>query len=97
MEKQSLAEIVKFWKDGSAIENNRVLHRTGALWQREYYDRYVRDLDHFHDCIAYIRNNPVKAGLCDRPEDWPFSSAGVSWDVALASGGPKRPNPGQAG
>ena len=25
--------------------------------------------------VAYIENNPVKARLCEKPEDWPFSSA----------------------
>ena len=78
-ERQTLAEIVRLWKGGSAIEINRILKRTGPLWQREYYDRYVRDMDHLHDCMAYIRNNPVKAGLCSQPEDWPFSSTGLNW------------------
>lgn len=93
-ENQSLADIVKSWKGGSAIEINRILQQKGTLWQRDYYDRYVRDIDHLHDCIAYIRNNPVKAGLCDTPEDWPFSSAGVNWNRAPASAGP---NPEDAG
>ena len=97
LENQSLADIVKSWKGGSAIEINRMLNQIGSLWQREYYDRYVRDLDHFHDCIAYIRNNPVKAGLCDRPEDWSFSSVGVNWNGPLASAGPKPPASEQAG
>ncbi len=97
IENHSLADIVKSWKGGSAIEINRILQQKGTLWQRDYYDRYVRDLEHLHDCIAYIRNNPVKAGLCDKPEDWPYSSAGVNWNGALASAGPKPPNPEQAG
>jgi REP element-mobilizing transposase RayT len=97
IENQTLAAIVQSWKGGSAIEINRVLDLKGPLWQREYYDRYVRDLDHLHDCVAYIRNNPVKAGLCAQPADWPFSSAGVNWNGALASAGPKPPNPEQAG
>ncbi len=96
MENQSLADIVRSWKGGSAIEINRVLNRKGPLWQRDYYDRYVRDLDHLHDCIAYIRNNPVKAGLCGKPEDWPFSSVGVNWNGALALAGPNPSNPDQA-
>lgn len=75
-----LAEIVRSWKGGSALEINRLLGRAGPLWQRDYYDRFVRDMDHFHDCRAYIRNNPVKAGLCARPEDWKFSSAGCGWN-----------------
>ena len=94
---QSLPDIVRSWKGSSAIEINRILDQKGPLWQREYYDRYVRDLDHLYSCIAYIRNNPVKAGLCDRPEDWPFSSAGNNWNEALALAGPKPPSPEQAG
>ena len=72
-----LPEIIRIWKGGSAVEINRLLGGTGALWQREYHDRFVRDMDHFHDCRAYIRNNPVKAGLCGKPEDWQWSSAGM--------------------
>jgi putative transposase len=96
-ENHFLAEVVKSWKGGSSIEINRILNHKGALWQREYYDRCVRDLNHFYDCIAYIRNNPVKAGLCDKPEDWPFSSAGVKWNGALASAGLEPPNLEEAG
>ena len=85
----TLAEIIQSWKGASALKINRLLQRSGTLWQREYHDRFIRDLDHFHDCRAYIRNNPVKAGLCDTPEDWPFSSAGTGWhpDGAPASAG----------
>ncbi len=90
-EMNSLADIVRLWKGGSAIDINRALHRTGPLWQREYYDRFVRDMDHFHDCVAYIRNNPVRAKLCSKPEDWPCSSAGSGWNGALASAGEDKP------
>ena len=41
----------------------------------DYFDRYIRNADHFVKTIQYIENNPVKARLCKRPEDWPFSSA----------------------
>lgn len=74
-----LSGIVRDWKGRSAIEINKLLGRSGSLWQREYFDRFVRDLDHCYDCRAYIRNNPVKAGLCDAPGDWKFSSAGANW------------------
>jgi REP element-mobilizing transposase RayT len=75
----TLSHVMQRWKGASAVEINRLLGRSGALWQREYHDRLVRDMDHFHDCRIYIRNNPVKAGLCERPEDWRFSSAGCGW------------------
>jgi REP element-mobilizing transposase RayT len=80
-ESSSLAKIVQSWKGKSACLINRLLERKGALWQREYYDRYIRDQDHYHDCRSYIRNNPVKASLCKHPEDWPYSSAGIKWEM----------------
>ncbi|MEO0017656.1 MAG: hypothetical protein RLZZ522_939 [Verrucomicrobiota bacterium] len=85
----SLSEVVRSWKGASAMEINRLLQRSGPLWQREYFDRLVRDTDHLHECRAYIRNNPVKAKLCEKPADWAFSSAGIRWspDGALASAG----------
>ena len=83
----ALPEVVRIWKGGSSTEINRLLKRSGQLWFREYHDRLVRDLDHYHDCRAYIRNNQVKAGLCAKPEDWKYSSAGVGWNGPLASAG----------
>lgn len=86
----SLASVMQRWKGGSAKGINQLAGEVGTLWQREYYDRLVRDLDHFHECRAYIRNNPVKAKLCEKPEDWPYSSAGCGWnsDEAPSNGAP---------
>ncbi|MGL4401316.1 MAG: transposase [Luteolibacter sp.] len=79
----TLGEIVKRWKGGTAVLINRHLGCCGSLWMRDYHDRFIRDLDHFHNSKAYIRNNPVKAGLCVTPEEWVFSSAGCAWDPGL--------------
>lgn len=48
----------------------------GPVWQREHYDRFIRDQSHYETVVTYIRENPVKAGLVERAEEWPFSSAG---------------------
>jgi REP element-mobilizing transposase RayT len=77
----SLCSLVQRWKGASAIEINRHRQRSGTLWAPDYYDRYIRDSDHLCDAITYIDRNPVKAGLCGRPQDWPFSSAGVGWSA----------------
>jgi putative transposase len=45
------------------------------VWQREYWDRFIRDKNHFLKVIEYIHQNPVKAGLCKLPEQWLWSSA----------------------
>jgi len=84
----TLSGLLRAWKGASAVEINRLLDRSGHLWQREYYDRFIRDIDHLYDCRTYIRNNPVKAGLCEKPEDWLFSSAGCDWNPDAAHGAP---------
>ena len=75
----ALGQIVKGWKAPAAIQINRLLGRSGSLWLEDYHDRFIRDLDHFYNAVAYIRENPVKAGLCKAPEEWQFSSAGAGW------------------
>ena len=76
----SQGEIVRSWKGGSSIAINRLLNRSGPFWMVDYFDRFIRDFDHLQDCRTYIRNNPIKAGLCEKPEDWPYSSAGIDWN-----------------
>ena len=46
-----------------------------SLWQREYWDRFIRDEQHFLSAITYIHENPVKAGLVGECKDWQWSSA----------------------
>jgi len=70
-----LAEIVHSWKSFTANEVNKILSRTGDFWQREYHDRFVRDDDHYRNVLAYIENNPVKAGLAKSADAWRHSSA----------------------
>ena len=71
----TLAALMHALKSYTAHEANKLLRRAGALWQEEYFDRYIRDADHYAKTITYIESNPVKAGLCRTPADWPYSSA----------------------
>jgi REP element-mobilizing transposase RayT len=59
----------------TALEMNRALHRKGPVWQSESYDRCLRSDEELMRVTEYVENNPVKAGLCRRPEDWEWSSA----------------------
>ena len=67
--------ILQSWKSFSAKQANRVLGRSGRFWQDEYYDRFVRNPQHFTRSVNYIEYNPVQAGLCRRQGEWTFSSA----------------------
>jgi len=70
-----LAQLMHSHKSYTAHEANKLLNRTGQFWMDKYFDRYIRDAEHFRNTVRYIENNPVKAGLCSKPSDWPFSSA----------------------
>jgi putative transposase len=53
-------------------------HRLGSkfpVWQRGFTDRRMRDREDFLTHRTYIHDNPVRARLCQRPEDYPYSSA----------------------
>lgn len=76
MEGWPLADVVHSWKSYTAKEANRALGREGRFWEPEYFDRFIRNEEHFRRTVAYIENNPIIAGLCSHSGDWPFSSAG---------------------
>ncbi len=71
----TLSKILHSWKSHSAKEANKVIGRSGEFWQTEYFDRAIRDQQGFNAAVEYIEFNPVKAGLCELPREWRFSSA----------------------
>jgi len=73
----SLSSIVSSWKSFTALNINRLLGRSGPLWLEDYWDRFIRDADHYDRVIAYIHDNPVKAGLASERTAWPWSSAAL--------------------
>lgn len=63
----TLAAVMRRVKGRSARAINALTERSGSFWQREWFDRWIRDDAEWERCVAYIRNNPVKAGLV---HDW---------------------------
>jgi len=58
-----LENLLRSWKSFSSRRINSLLGRDGSLWQRDYFDRLVRDQKHFANCVRYIRRNPAKVHL----------------------------------
>jgi putative transposase len=76
----AVAFIVASWKKFTArqicgLQQGRNSSSPAPVWHREYWDRYIRNEQHFATAITYIHNNPVKAGLVALPAHWPWSSA----------------------
>ena len=70
-----LGGIVGSWKRYTARHANKLLGRTGAFWQDDYWDRFIRNEAHFAATVEYVDQNPVKAGLVGSAELWPWGSA----------------------
>ena len=64
---------VRLFKSATAAQAAR-LGLPGRLWQRGFYDRCLARGDQtLADVARYILENPVRAGLVQRAEDWPYS------------------------
>lgn len=73
---EEVSGTLQWIKGSTAREANRLLDRTGKpFWQRESYDHWVRNELQFKKIVAYIENNPVKAGLVSEASQYPWSSA----------------------
>jgi putative transposase len=68
---QTLADAIKSLKQGVS---RRLIGEAEHFWQKRYYDFNVRNEPQFVEKLRYIHPNPVKRGLCARPEDWEWSS-----------------------
>ena len=72
----SLETILHSWKSYTGSEANKLLDRTGEpFWQTESYDHWIRDDADFAHCCHYTEENPVKAGLYSKVDEWRWSSA----------------------
>ena len=72
----ALPGVLHSWKSFSAKEGNKPLHRSGEFWQREYYDRLVRDEVEFFRLVQYVVDNPKRAGLRNWLWVWQMKNVG---------------------
>jgi REP element-mobilizing transposase RayT len=49
-----LHKVVHSWKSFTAQKANKHLKQKGEFWQREYFDRFVRNEEHFNAVVRYI-------------------------------------------
>ncbi len=61
----SLEKVIGGWKGYSSRDINVVMGNEGSLWQKDYFDRIIRDWEHMFRVAKYIRRNPEKAKLQD--------------------------------
>ena len=70
-----LREFVRAFKQGSAYYWKA--RHGDKLWQRSYFEHVLRDGESPVKAARYLLANPVRAGLVDRVEDYPFVGSGT--------------------
>jgi putative transposase len=71
----SLEKAVQFLEGGSSHQIHKQRGHRMEIWQQGFHDWTIRNLDDWQTKAQYIRMNPVRAQLVDKPEEWLFSSA----------------------
>lgn len=56
-----------------ALAFNHRHGRWGHLFAERYSVRLIESEEYLYEACSYVLLNPVKAGLCDRVEEWPWS------------------------
>jgi putative transposase len=70
-----LGEIVRSWKRFVTRQINIARGRAGDVFAKDYFDRFIRNLQQAETAIHYVEANPVRAGLFQQASDYPWSSA----------------------
>lgn len=53
---------------------NKKHNRIGYVFRDRYKSEGIYSEEHLYNCIHYIYNNPVKAGICEKAKDYPYSN-----------------------
>lgn len=68
-----LHKIMQSLKRLTARQANILLGRRGAFWQDESYDHVIRDNEEYIRIVNYVLENPVKAGLASKWDEWQWT------------------------
>jgi len=68
----ALPLILKLLKGSSARSVNQLACSRGPVWQEESFDHVLRSQERLIEKVEYLRQNPVRRALAERPEDYPW-------------------------
>jgi putative transposase len=66
----AVVDILQCLKSATAHRINKLFHLSGPVWEEESFDHVLRSDESLQNKCEYIRQNPVKAGLVQKPEDY---------------------------
>ena len=71
---QEISKLMQKINTSFARVYNRKKDRVGFVFRDRYSVQPILNKQHLHNCLAYIHNNPVKAGIVKKPKDYKYSS-----------------------
>jgi len=77
---KTLSRFVNFWKEWTSKRITNHLECNKPIWQKEFFDHLLRSDESYAAKWSYVSNNPVRAGLVARVEEWPYQGC-VDFDV----------------
>jgi putative transposase len=79
--KTSLEKAVQFIKGGFSYRGKKELGSNLEIWQKGFSDHRIRDAGDYRLHAIYLRQNPVRKGLCERAEEYAYSSASSVFEL----------------
>jgi putative transposase len=79
--KTSLEKTVQFIKGGFSYRAKKELGSNMEVWQKGFSDHRIRDAGDYLQHVDYIRKNPLRKNLCERVEEYPYSSAAAGIEL----------------
>lgn len=71
----TLSRFMGSWKEWTAKAMKRELGLPGKVWQREFFDHLLRSDESYSEKWLYVQENPVRAGLVSKAEDWKYQGS----------------------
>jgi putative transposase len=87
--KTSLEKAVQFIKGGFSYRAKKQLGSNMEIWQKGFSDHRIRHADDYRLHRIYVRENPVRGRLCEKAEEYPYSSAHSGYELDPAPQGLK--------
>ena len=76
----ALERALQLIKGGFSFRRDKELGERGEIWETSFYDHRTRGAAEYARLRDYIHQNPVKRGLCEKAEEFPFGSANPKFE-----------------
>ena len=77
---KTLPRFMNLWKEWTSKRIAMRLECNAPIWQKGFFDHLLRSDESYAEKWSYVSNNPVRAGMVARVEDWPYQGC-VDFDI----------------